>query len=371
MVKKKIKVLIVDDSAVIRESLARIFNADPEIEVIGSASNPYMAVKKIKTQLPDVISLDIEMPGMDGLTFLRKIMAQHPIPVMIVSSLTEKGSAMAIQALQMGAVQVVVKPKIHTAELLQESAVVLCNAIKAASYSKIKKRSLNHDATSVVPRKFSADVILQPKAVSAAAKSSPDKIIAIGASTGGTEALRQLLTAMPEDGPGILVAQHMPEFFTRSFAERLNQLCHIEVKEAEEGDIVMRGFAFIAPGNKHMLIERLGLHYKIRLHDGPLVNRHRPSVDVLFRSVAQSAGSNATGVILTGMGDDGARGLLELRQAGGFTMAQDEETCVVFGMPKEAIEMNAVDLVLPLPEIAPRLMAMQTFKMNHKAERLS
>jgi two-component system chemotaxis response regulator CheB len=364
--KKKIKVLIVDDSAVIRESLARIFNADPEIEVIGSVSNPYMAVKKIKTQLPDVISLDIEMPGMDGLTFLRKIMAQHPIPVMIVSSLTEKGSAIAVQALQMGAVQVVVKPKVHTAELLKESAVILCDAIKAASYSKIKKRSLNHDATSVVPRKFSADVILQPKAVSAA-NSSPDKIIAIGASTGGTEALRQLLTAMPEDGPGIVVAQHMPEFFTRSFAERLNQLCHIQVKEAEEGDILMRGFAFIAPGNKHMLVERLGLHYKIRLHNGPLVNRHRPSVDVLFRSVAQSAGGNAIGVILTGMGDDGARGLLELKQAGGFTIAQDEETCVVFGMPKAAIEMNAVDLVLPLPEIAPRLVTMPTLKMNHKA----
>ena len=351
---KKIKVLVVDDSAVVRQTLTEIFNADPLLQVIESASNPYMAVKKIKEELPDVISLDIEMPGMDGLTFLKKIMAQHPLPVVIISSLTEKGSAIALQALQIGAAEVVAKPKIHTQQLLYESTVILCDAIKAAYYSKAAVRNSNKNLRLLeVPPKFSADVILQAKALRTV--KNADKIIAIGSSTGGTEALRQVLTSMSPECPGIVIVQHMPELFTRSFAQRLNQLCSICVKEAEDGDLVLKGHAFIAPGNKHMLIERHGLHFKIRLNDGPLVNRHRPSVDVLFRSVAQNAGSNSSGVILTGMGNDGAKGLLEIREASGFTIAQDEESCVVFGMPKEAILLKAVNLILPLSEISSQL----------------
>lgn len=350
--KNKIKVLIVDDSAIVRQALTTIFNADPDIEVIASASNPYIAVKKIKEELPDVITLDIEMPGMDGLTFLKKIMTQHPIPVVVISSLTETGSSAGVNALQAGAVEVVTKPKIHTQELLLESTVILCDAVRSAYYSKERVNRFHHIPSFY--KKYSADAIL-PYQRSAVGGKNLDKLIAVGSSTGGPEALRYILTAMAEDCPGIVIAQHMPEAFTKSFAQRLNDLCRITVKEASHGDIITKGCAYIAPGNKHLLIEQHGSQYQIKLSDGPLVNRHRPSVDVMFRSVAQVAGHNAVGVILTGMGDDGAQGLLELKQSGAVTIAQDEETCIVFGMPKEAIELGAADIISPLHKIPSRL----------------
>jgi two-component system chemotaxis response regulator CheB len=349
MKKNKIKVLIVDDSSVVRLTLTEIFNSDPEIEVIGTASDPFVAVKRIKDELPDVVSLDIEMPKMDGLTFLRKIMAQHPLPVVMISTLTEKGSDKAMEAFASGAAEVVAKPKIHTRELLQESTIMLCDAIKAAYYSN-KKRSRVDTSDLIVPKKLSVDAMLEKRKFRASKTS--DQVIAIGSSTGGTEALRQLLTAMPVDSHGMVIVQHMPEGFTNSFANRLNQLCEIEVKEAEDGDRVERGRALIAPGNKHMMLIKQGSHYKVRIEDGPLVNRHRPAVDVLFRSVSQSAGPNSVGIILTGMGDDGAKGLLEMKEAGAHTIAQDEESCVVFGIPKEAILLGAAAVVLPLRKIA-------------------
>jgi two-component system chemotaxis response regulator CheB len=358
--KKKIKILIVDDSAIIRQTLTEIYNSDPELEVINSASNPYIAVKKIKDETPDVISLDIEMPGMDGLTFLKKIMAQHPIPVVILSTLTEKGSDTAVQALRYGAIEVVAKPKIHTAKLLHESTITLCDAIKAAYHAKPREKTIHVEEEKPVQKKLSADVILQKRNVRSIKRTS-DKVIAVGASTGGTKAVEEFLIEMPHNCPGIVIVQHMPELFTRSFAERLNSLCEIDVKEAEDGDLIVKGRALVSPGNQHMMVVKHGSHYRVKLVDGPLVNRHRPSVDVLFRSTAQSAGPNSTGIILTGMGDDGARGLLEMREARALTIAQDEDSCVVFGMPKEAIARGGAEFVLPLSEIAGKLITTQSF----------
>lgn len=350
MTKHKIKVLIVDDSPMVRLTLTEIFNSDPEIEVMGTASDPFVAVKRIKDELPDVVSLDIEMPKMDGLTFLRRIMAQHPLPVVMISTLTAEGSDKAMEALACGASEVVAKPQMHTRELLQESTVILCDAIKAAYHSRKKKKHIEASREFVVTKKLSVDAVLEKK--KSRVSRTSDRVTAIGSSTGGTEALYQLLTAMPLDAQGIVIVQHMPAGFTKSFANRLNQLCEIKVKEAEDGDVVERGCALIAPGNKHMMLVRNGSTYHVRIEDGPLVNRHRPAVDVLFRSVAQSAGQNSIGIILTGMGDDGAKGLLEMREAGAHTIAQDEETCVVFGMPREAIHLGAADVVMPLNEIA-------------------
>jgi two-component system chemotaxis response regulator CheB len=348
--KKKIRVLIVDDSSVVRLTLTEIFNSDPEIEVMGTASDPFIAVKRIKNELPDVVSLDIEMPKMDGLTFLRKIMSQHPLPVVMISTLTEKGSDIAMESLSAGAAEVVAKPKIHTRELLQESTVMLCDAIKAAYYAHKKKGTNEIKLVPIVQKKFSIEAVLEKKKFDRS--KTCDRVVAIGSSTGGTDALLQLLAAMPLESSGIVIAQHMPEGFTNSFANRLNRLCQIEVKEAEDGDTVECGKALIAPGNKHMMLIKKGSHYKVRVGDGALVNRHRPSVDVLFRSVAQNAGQNSIGVIMTGMGDDGAKGLLEMKEVGAHTIAQDEESCVVFGMPKEAIRLGAADVVLPLNEIS-------------------
>jgi two-component system chemotaxis response regulator CheB len=343
----KIKVLIVDDSAVVRQTLSDILSSDPEIEVMATASDPYVAAEKIKEKVPDVITLDIEMPRMDGLTFLQKLMSQHPIPVVICSSLAESGSETAIRALQYGAVEIIQKPRMGTKQFLEESRVKVCDAVKAAGQSRVK-RVTKH---APVAPKLTADAVIA-KAATKAMLQTTEKVVVVGASTGGTEALRVFLEAFPADAPGIVIVQHMPEGFTRSFSERLDSLCRITVKEAADNDTVIRGRALIAPGNRHMLLKRSGARYYVEIKDGPLVSRHKPSVDVLFRSAAQYAGKNAVGIIMTGMGDDGARGMLEMKEAGAYTVAQDEDTCVVFGMPKEAIKRGGVIRVLPLQAIA-------------------
>jgi two-component system chemotaxis response regulator CheB len=348
----KIKVLIVDDSAVVRQTLQSILSSDPEIEVIGTASDPFFAAKKIAQEVPDVITLDVEMPRMDGLTFLKKIMSQHPIPVVIISSLTAKGTETALRAMEFGAIDIIAKPQMDTKRFIEESKIRLCDSVKAAGMAKIKRRAIpQHDFT--VQPKYSADAIL-PKLVPSESSmiKTTELVVAVGASTGGTDALRVFLEAIPLDSPGIVIVQHMPENFTKSFANRLNELCNITVKEAENGDTVIRGRALIAPGNHHMLLKRSGAKYYVEIKDGPLVNRHRPSVDVLFRSTARYAGKNAIGIIMTGMGDDGARGLLEMKEIGARTIAQDEKSCVVFGMPNEAIKAGAVEKILSLDQIA-------------------
>ncbi len=348
--KKIIRVLIVDDSAVVRQTLSTILQSDPEIEVMGTASDPYVAAKKIQLEVPDVITLDVEMPRMDGLTFLKKIMTQHPIPVLIISSLTEEGSQTALKALEYGAVDVIAKPRMDTKLFIEESKIRLIEAVKAASCARLIPRS---PSFLKVEPKLSADVVIPKQTMpSYSMIKTTEVVIAVGASTGGTEALRVFLEAMPEDCPGIVVVQHMPETFTRSFANRLNDICKIGVKEAENGDSVLPGHALIAPGNKHTLLKRSGAKYYVEVKDGPLVNRHRPSVDVLFRSAARYAGANAIGIIMTGMGDDGAKGLLEMKEAGAKTAAQDEATCVVYGMPKEAVKLGAADKVLPLEKLS-------------------
>ena len=345
--KKKVKVLIVDDSAMVRQTLASVLASDPGIEVMDTAADPYAAARKMREAVPDVITLDVEMPRMDGITFLKKIMTQHPIPVVICSSLAADRSDTALKALEYGAVEIVQKPSLGTKRFFEESKIRLCDTIKAAAMAHVKKIS---PAREVAP-KLTADAVLA-KAGSRAMMETTEKVVAVGASTGGTEALRIFLTALPPDAPGIVVVQHMPENFTRAFASRLNGLCQVTVKEAANNDTILRGQALIAPGNDHMLLKRSGARYYVEVKGGPLVSRHRPSVDVLFRSAARYAGKNAVGVIMTGMGDDGARGLLEMKEAGAYTIAQDEATSVVFGMPAEAIKRGAVDKVLPLESIA-------------------
>ncbi|PLX13327.1 MAG: chemotaxis response regulator protein-glutamate methylesterase [Marinilabiliales bacterium] len=354
--KSKIKVLIVDDSAVIRQTLSNIFESDRHIEVMGTASDPYMAAKKIQKEIPDVITLDVEMPRMDGITFLKKIMTQHPIPVVIISSLTAKGTETAMRALEFGAVEVISKPQMHTKEFIEESRIKLCDAVKAASIAKLRRKTPPKEIQ--VQPKYSADAVLPHTAARSMLKTT-EKVVAVGASTGGTEAIKDFLMALPHDSPGIVIVQHMPEKFTRSFADRLNELCKITVKEAENNDSVIRGRALIAPGNFHMLLKRSGARYYVEIKEGPLVNRHRPAVDVLFRSTARYAGKNAIGIIMTGMGDDGAKGMLEMKEAGAYTIAQDEASCVVFGMPKEAIKLNAVNKTLPLENIAGEMLRKQ------------
>jgi two-component system chemotaxis response regulator CheB len=355
--KNKIKVLIVDDSAVVRQTMTSILESDPEIEVMGTAADPYIAAGKIAQEIPDVITLDVEMPRMDGITFLKKIMSQHPIPVVIVSSLTAKGTETALKALEYGAVEIVTKPQItSTRQFLEESRHELIDIIKAASQARIKRKTINTTPTAVQP-KLSADAVISQASPTSMIQTT-EKVIAVGASTGGTEALKIFLESLPLDAPGVVIVQHMPELFTKSFANRLNQLCRITVKEAENGDTVIRGRALIAPGNKHMLLKRSGARYYVEVKDGPLVNRHRPAVDVLFRSTARYAGRNAIGIIMTGMGADGAQGLLEMKEAGASTIAQDEKSCVVFGMPKEAIKLNAADKILPLEQIAGHMLRM-------------
>jgi two-component system chemotaxis response regulator CheB len=346
---KKIRVLIVDDSAVVRQTLTSILETDPQIEVMGSASDPFFAAKKIQGEIPDVITLDIEMPRMDGLTFLKKIMSQHPIPTVVISSLTAEGTETGLKALEYGALEIITKPQMNTKQFIEESRIRICDAVKAAAMSKVKRKT--HVEITVQP-KLSADVVIAASGKNNSMLKTTETVIAVGASTGGTDALQTFLQNMPVDCPGIVIVQHMPEFFTRSFANRLNEICKITVKEAENGDSVIRGRALIAPGNHHMLLKRSGARYYVEVKDGPLVNRHRPSVDVLFRSTARYAGPNAIGVIMTGMGDDGAKGLLEMKEANASTVAQDEKSCVVFGMPNEAIKLGAADKVLPLDQIA-------------------
>jgi two-component system chemotaxis response regulator CheB len=345
--KKKIRVLIVDDSAVVRQTLSDILSSDSDLEVMGSAADPYRAAKLMQAEAPDVMTLDIEMPRMDGITFLQKIMRQHPIPVVICSSMASNGSENALRAMAGGAVEIIEKPKMGTREFLKESEIRICDVVKAAAQAKVKTLPAPH----IVKKKLSADAVIEKAAIPRVIQTT-EKIVMVGASTGGTEALRLLLTALPQDAPGIVIVQHMPEHFTRAFSQRLDALCRIEVREARDGDRVLRGLALIAPGNRHTLLKRSGAQYYVEVRDGPLVCRHRPSVDVLFRSAARYAGNNAVGVIMTGMGDDGARGMLEMKEAGASTIAQDEATSVIFGMPQEAIKLGGVDKVCPLDRIA-------------------
>lgn len=350
----KIKVLIVDDSAVVRQTLADILGSDPGIEVMATAADPFAAAERMKHSIPDVITLDVEMPRMDGITFLQKIMSQHPIPVVMCSSLTESGSETAMRALEYGAVEIIQKPALGTKRFLEESKVRICDAVKAAAGANLRKLRIR---TLQVTPKLTADAVLA-KPTGTAMIQTTEKVVVVGASTGGTEALRVFLESLPADTPGIVIVQHMPENFTAAFARRLDGLCRITVKEAADGDTVVRGRALIAPGNRHTLLKRSGARYYVEVKDGPLVSRHRPSVDVLFRSAARYAGKNAVAAIMTGMGDDGAKGMKEMKDAGARTIAQDQESCVVFGMPNEAIKLGAADKVLPLEKIAGEILRM-------------
>lgn len=341
----KIKTLIVDDSALVRQALSDILNREKDIEVIGTASDPYSAVNIIKKVTPDVIILDIEMPKMDGLTFLKKIMSQHPIPVIICSSYTVRGSKTVSQAIEYGALEIMLKPQMGTKEFLKESQIRICDAVRSASHANLSRIQI----PKAVPPKFSADVIISKG--KSKHPTTQEKVIVIGASTGGTQALTYILQHLPVNIPGIVVVQHMPEKFTESFANRLNDLCKLTVTEAKNNDIVESGNVYIAPGNTHTLIKSQADKYKIELKYGPLVCRHRPSVDVLFRSAARYASINAIAIILTGMGDDGTKGMLELKEAGALNIAQNKESCVVYGMPYEAIKSNAVNKVMSLEEI--------------------
>lgn len=349
----KIKVLIVDDSAVVRQVLTEQLNAISGISVMGAASDPLFAQRYLEREPPDVIVLDIEMPRMDGITFLKKLMHERPTPVVICSTLTEKGAEVTMQAMSAGAVDIITKPKAGLKSFLQDNKTLLGDAIKAAARARVSKLTKAPPHTLPVSPKLSADVVL-PDTVARPLSETTDRVVVIGTSTGGTQALERVLTRLPRTAPGVAVVQHMPGEFTSAFARRLNSLCEVEVKEAKSNDRLIPGVVLIAPGSHHMLLKRSGAQYRVEIKEGPLVSRHRPSVDVLFRSAAQSAGSNAVGIIMTGMGDDGARGLKELHDAGAFTVAQDEATSVVYGMPKEAVKRGGVDVSLPLehlPEI--------------------
>ncbi|ANC86150.1 protein-glutamate methylesterase/protein-glutamine glutaminase [Sphingomonas sp. NIC1] len=351
---KPVRVLIIDDSASVRQAMTAILGEDPDIQVIAAAADSFAAARYIQEEVPDVITLDVEMPRMDGVTFLRKLMSQRPIPVVMCSSLVEEGSETLLQALEAGAVDVILKPRMGVAEHLNEAKLMIRETVKGAAKARLGARRQVRAASPA--QKLTADAVLPPPTGRAMSRTT-EMVVCIGASTGGTEALREVLEALPANSPGIVIVQHMPESFTRAFAKRLNGLCQVDVKEAEDGDTVMRGHVLIAPGGlRHTLLERQGARYVVSVKEGPLVSRHRPSVDVLFRSAARNAGSNAVGIIMTGMGDDGARGLLEMKQAGARTFAQDEATSVVFGMPKEAIARNAADKVIPLGNIARELL---------------
>ena len=347
----KIKVMIVDDSAVVRQVLTGSLSGHSGIEVIGAAADPLFALERMNRNWPDVIVLDVEMPRMDGISFLKKLMVERPTPVVICSTLTEKGAATTMEALAAGAVAIVTKPQGNLRQFLVEATEELVSAIKAASQARLKRMpgSASAPAPALAP-KLTADAIL-PAGGPAAMTRTTERIVALGTSTGGTQALEQVLTALPRVCPGIVIVQHMPEKFTAAFAARLDALCQIEVREARHGDRVIPGRALIAPGGRHMLLKRNGAQYVVDIVDGPPVSRHKPSVDVLFRSAARAAGANATGIIMTGMGDDGARGLREMYEAGAYTLGQDEATCVVYGMPKEARKLDAVHREIPLEQI--------------------
>jgi two-component system, chemotaxis family, protein-glutamate methylesterase/glutaminase len=356
---EKIKVLIVDDSALVRRLLLEILSAEPTFEVVGAASDPYIAREKIKKLNPDVVTLDVEMPRMDGITFLENLMRLHPMPVVMVSSLTQRGAEVTLRALELGAVDFVAKPKVDVAGSLEGYGAEIIAKVKMAARARVKPGPppRMHTAPKDVAPKHSADVILPPTTMRVMLKTT-ERVIAIGASTGGTEALREVLSAMPPDAPGIVICQHIPAAFSGPFAQRLDQTAAMSVCEAEDGQYILPGHAYVAPGDKHLVIERDGARYKCRLSEGAPVNRHRPSVDVLFRSVAQKVGPNAIGAILTGMGDDGARGLKEMQNAGAPTIAQDEASSVVWGMPGSAVKLGAADHIAPLraiPELLLRL----------------
>jgi two-component system, chemotaxis family, protein-glutamate methylesterase/glutaminase len=350
MPQQPIHALVVDDSAVVRQMLSEILRRDPRVEV-SVAAHPLIALEKMQRQRPDVIVLDLEMPEMDGLSFLERVMAADPIPVVVCSGLAARGTETALRAVDMGAVAVIEKPRLGVKGFLQESAQMFLETVTEAARVRVRPRAAERK-----PRPAPDASAPPPLPKRASLGATTDKVVALGASTGGTEALRLVLEAMPVDAPGVLVVQHMPEVFTRAFAERLDKSCRIEVREAADGDRVLEGRALIAPGNRHLMLRRSGGHYAVEVADGPLVSRHRPSVDVLFRSVAVAAGPNAVGAILTGMGDDGAAGLLEMKQAGAATLAQDEASCVVFGMPKEAIQRGAAEDVVPLDQMASMLL---------------
>lgn len=344
----KIKVLIVDDSALIRSVLSEIVGSQADMEVVGVAPDPLVARDLIKKTNPDVLTLDVEMPKMDGLDFLEKLMRLRPMPVIMVSSLTERGSEITLRALELGAVDFVTKPKLSIQSGMREYTELICDKIRAASKARIRSRVAHLTDDKVLPE-GTLPLVRNPL-------TSSEKLIIIGASTGGTEAIKNFLVRMPSDCPGILITQHMPEGFTRSFAKRLDGLCKISVIESAGGERVLPGHAYIAPGHSHLLLSRSGANYVTQLDTGPPVNRHRPSVDVLFRSAAVYAGKNAVGVILTGMGKDGAAGMLEMKNAGAHNFAQDEASCVVFGMPREAIALGGAHEVCPLNELPAKVL---------------
>ena len=345
-----IRVFLVDDSAVVRQVLTGLLDSVVGIKVIGSAPDPIFAQKKMESDWPDVIVLDIEMPRMDGVTFLKKLMHEHPTPVVICSTLTAKGAEVTMQAMSAGAVDIITKPTVNLKSFLQESKAMIANAVKGASKARMGKMKTASQKHLPVKPKLSADAVIA-EAHAQPMYQSTDKVVSIGTSTGGTQALEAILTRLPRTSPGIVVVQHMPEAFTAAFAARLDSICEVTVKEAVSNDRVMPGLVLIAPGGKHMLLRRSGAQYRVEVKDGPLVSRHKPSVDVLFRSTAQAAGKNALGIIMTGMGDDGAKGMKELHDTGALTVAQDEATCVVYGMPKEAVKAGGVDDEMGLPDI--------------------
>lgn len=349
---EKIKVMIVDDSALVRQVISQALAADSGIEVIATAQDPVFALTKMKANWPDVLVIDIEMPRMDGITFLKKVMAERPTPTVVCSSLAEQGAQATLEALSAGAVAIITKPKIGLKNFLEDASNDIVRAVRSAARANLRALRTGAGAGAVAPPspKLSADAMLGP-ATNKALVSTTDKVIAIGTSTGGTQALEAVLTRLPATCLGIVIVQHMPEKFTAMFAERLNGLCQLEVREARNGDRVVPGRALIAPGGRHMMLKRSGAQYVVDVADGPLINRHKPSVDVLFRSVAKFAGANALGILMTGMGDDGARGMKEMHDAGARTIAQDEASCVVFGMPKEAIKLGAADEVMGLDQI--------------------
>ena len=351
----RIKVMIVDDSALVRQVIAQALSSDAEIEVIGAASDPIFAMQKMKIQWPDVLVIDIEMPRMDGITFLKKIMAQRPTPVVVCSSLAEEGAQATFEALEAGAISIITKPKIGLKSFLEDASNDIVQAVRSAARANMRAvrsggASASRSAAAAPATKLTADVMLSAASNRALVRTT-DQVVAIGTSTGGTQALEAVLTKLPATCLGIVIVQHMPEKFTAMFAERLDSICQIEVREATNGDRVIPGRALIAPGGRHMMLKRNGAQYVVEVADGPVVNRHKPSVDVLFRSMAKYAGANALGIIMTGMGDDGARGMKEMHDAGARTIAQDEASCIVFGMPREAIKLDAVDQIMALDQI--------------------
>jgi two-component system chemotaxis response regulator CheB len=350
---KKIRVVVVDDSALVRQMLTEMLNADPDIEVVGTAADPYQAREKIKALNPDVLTLDVEMPRMDGVTFLRNLMRLRPMPVVMVSTLTEQGAAVTLEALELGAFDFIAKPKIDLSNTLADYAEDIIAKVKAAA--AVPAAALQPRSALRVEQRLNADAVLAPP-TGGQRLTTTEKIVAIGASTGGTEAIKEVLCALPASAPGIVVTQHIPAAFSAAFAARVNGLAQMQVKQAEEGDQILPGHVYIAPGDKHLMVSRSGARYYCQLNDGPPVSRHKPSVDVLFRSVAQHVGQNAVGIMLTGMGDDGAMGMLEMRDAGAFNLVQDEKTSVVWGMPGAAFKLGAAELALPLQKIAAEIL---------------